>query len=344
MAGAELGPVLVSIVSHNDEAFLEACLKSVLAQTVPVRVKVLDNASTDATVRIARGFDVQVVESKENLGYGAGHNRNLAGEDFPAALLLNPDTVLRPDFTERLMGAMAEVEGAGMAGGKLIRMDRRGRRVLCRGHALIDSTGIYFTPSMRHFDRGSQREDLGQFDRRQLVFGITGAAVLCSREMIRDVSLDGEFFDEDFFLYREDADLAWRAQLRGWKAVYEPEAVALHRRAVFPSRRRQASRLANFHSLKNRYLMRIKNMDSAVRRRCFPYMDLRDLGILFYVALLEWSSWPAYWRVWKLRAKFQRKRQSIQSTRRVRPEEMAWWFSFKPRAKTCPVSEEGPMD
>ncbi len=334
MADSELkAPVLVSIVTFNDEAFLRPCLESVLGQTAPVRVKVFDNASRDGTCRIAREFPVELIESNQNVGYSVGHNRNLKGENYRAVLLLNADVILRCDYLEKLCPLLEEIDGVGMAGGKLLRMDSRCRRVLRRGHPLIDSAGIYFTPSQRHFDRGSQQEDTGQFDDRQLVFGITGAALLCRREMVEDVTVSGEFLDEDFFAYREDADLAWRAQLRGWRAVYDPAAQGCHCRKVLPSRRRLVSRLANLHSVKNRFLMRAKNMDPAVRRKCFPYMYLRDLAVIVYVFLLEWGSIPAFRQVWKLRRKYRRKRVLVQATRRVSPEEISDWFSFKPQAR-----------
>ena len=325
-------PVLVSLVTYNDEPFLARCLESVRKQTVPVRVKVFDNASEDRTREIARRFEVDLYESPANKGYSHGHNQNLRGEDFHAALLLNADVTLESDWLELLVAALNEVEGAGMAGGKLYRMDQNGKQVFRREAPVLDSSGIFFTPSQRHFDRGSEEEDHGQYDRRHLVFGITGAALLCSQEMLEDLRLDQEYLDEDFFAYREDADLAWRAQLKGWKAVYEPQARAFHCRQVLPSRRRQLSARINYHSLKNRYLMRMKNLDSTLRWHCFPYMWLRDVGILAYVLCFEWSSLPAYREVWRLRHKFREKRRRVQSTRRVDPQALAHWFSFTPTA------------
>jgi GT2 family glycosyltransferase len=307
--------VLVSLVTYNDEPFLARCLESVRKQTVPVRVKVFDNASEDRTREIARRFEVDLYESPTNKGYSHGHNQNLRGENFQAALMLNADVILEPDWLEVLVAALDEVEGAGMAGGKLYRMDQKGKQVFRREAPVLDSSGIFFTPSQRHFDRGSEEEDHGQYDRRQLVFGITGAALLCSQEMLEDLRLDQEYLDEDFFAYREDADLSWRAQLKGWKAVYEPQARAFHCRQVLPSRRRQLSALINYHSLKNRYLMRMKNLDPTLRWHCFPYMWLRDVGILAYVLCFEWSSLPAYREVWRLRHKFREKRRLMQSTR-----------------------------
>ncbi len=325
--------VLVSIVSFEDEEFLERCLASVQNQSHPCRVKVWDNASQDRSRQIARDFGAELAASRSNLGFAAGHNRNLQDEDFEFALILNPDVVLRHDYLARLVQALRQFPGFGMAGGKLLRMDASGRSILSRGFPLIDSTGIYFTPSLRHFDRGNGEEDRGQYQRPQWVFGLTGAAVLLRHTMLEELGFGREVFDEDFFAYREDADLSWRALLRGWKAIYVPEAEALHYRKVLPSRRRQLSRLINYHSVKNRYLMRLKNMDSAVRRRCFPYAYLRDLGIFVYVILLEWGSIPAFREVWTLRNRYREKRQVVQGGRRRAPAEVAAWFSFEPQAR-----------
>lgn len=328
--------VLVSLVTYNDESFLARCLEAVQDQTAQVRVKVFDNASRDGTLDVARGFGVEIHESGENLGYSVGHNHNLRDEDFDTVLLLNADVILQADYLEILLAAFDEVERAGMAGGKLYRMDEKGRQVLKGSFPVLDSTGIFFTPSQRHFDRGSEEEDRGQYDRRQFVFGITGATLLCKKEMLEDLRFGDEYLDEDFFAYREDADLAWRAQMRGWKAIYEPAARALHCRRVFPRDRRQLPALINYHSLKNRYLMRMKNLDSAVRRRCFPYMWIRDVEIFVYVLFLEWSSFPAYREVWRLRGKFRKKREQIQSGHLGGPRDIADWFSFKPVALDAP--------
>ncbi len=328
--------VLVSLVTHNDEPFLARCLEAVRSQTIQVRVKIFDNASQDGTGNVAQSFGVQLHKSTENLGYSFGHNYNLLDEDFDTVLLLNADVILQANYLEILLGALDEVEKTGMAGGKLYRMDRKGRQVLRRTFPVLDSTGMFFTPSQRHFDRGSEEEDHGQYNLRQFVFGITGATLLCKKEMLEDLRLGDEYLDEDFFAYREDADLAWRAQMRGWKVIYEPGAQALHCRRVFPRDRRWLPALVNYHSLKNRYLMRMKNLDSAVRRRCFPYMWIRDAGIFFYVLFFEWSSLPAYREVWRLRDKFQKKREHVQSTRSVSPDALADWFSFTPRALEAP--------
>ncbi len=326
-------PVLISIVSYRDERFLPKCLESVCNQGLSTNIRIFDNAASQAVETVGRRFGAEVFRSHENHGFSRGQNHNLLPEDYDFALLLNSDVVLHPGYLTTLIRVLEDVPSAGMAGGKLLRMDDDFMAIQKDKHAVLDSTGIYFTPAQRHLDRGSEEKDLGRYDRRQAVFGITGAAMLCRREMLRDVRFGDEYLDEDFFAYREDADLAWRAQILGWKAVYDPEAKALHKRVVHPSKRREVAAVLNCHSVKNRFLLRMKNMDSAVWRRCFPYMWLRDLSLLGYVALFEHSSWPAFAEVRRLRPRFEEKRRHLMARRRTSPEEIASWFAFRPVAK-----------
>ena len=326
--------VLVSLVTLNDERFLASCLEALGRQTVRCTLRIHDNASTDQTAEIARGYGVDVRLNATNSGYAAGHNLNLEARGFDYALLLNADVKLEPDYIEHLLAEMECRREVGMAGGKLLRMDAQGGKTLHEGVAVLDSAGIYFTPSQRHFDRGGGIPDRGQYDLAQFVFGVTGAAVLVRRSLVDDLEeRTGEFLDEDFFAYREDAELAWRAQIAGWKALYVPGAVAGHHRHVLPARRRNLNPLINYHSVKNRYLMRMKNMGPAVRRRCFPFAWIRDLGILVYVLLFEWSSIPALREAFRARHRFRAKRARLESSRRVSDADISRWFSFTPQAR-----------
>jgi len=120
---------------------------------------------------------------------------------------------------------------------------------------------------MRHVDRGWHEPEEHQFDRSEYVFGTTAAAALYRRDRIEDISIRGEFSDPDFFVYREDADVAWRAMLMGWRHLYTQAATAYPIRTANPSNRRSLPAMVNMHSLKHRFLMRIKNVTAGVHRR-----------------------------------------------------------------------------
>jgi GT2 family glycosyltransferase len=206
----------------------------------------------------------------------------------------------------------------------------------------IDSTGMYFTPAMRHFDRGWHEPDGNRFEHPQYVFGASAAAALYRRQMIEDISVDGDLFDPDFFAYREDADVAWRAQLLGWRCIYTPAAVAYHVRTVTPGNRRQVPAIINMHSVKNRFLMRIKNATPDVYRRYWLPMTARDLLVVAGCLLSEPSSLVAFWQVAKGFRNALRRRQIIMARRRVSDEALARWFSFQPAAE--PLNGEAALE
>lgn len=143
---------------------------------------------------------------------------------------------------------------------------------------------------------------------------------------VRDVSIGGEFLDEDFFTFREDADVAWRGRLFGWRALYVPDAVAYHVRTVTPAKRRSLPAAINMHGVKNRFLLRLKNEGLYLALRNAPFELARDLVAITAALTIERSSLPALSWLWKNRRRIMDKRSAIQSRRRVSDRELAGWF------------------
>ena len=330
------GTVCVAIVTCNSAIYIRRCLETLLRQPgIAFDVVVLDNASTDGTRKILKDFSkaVQVVFSPVNLGFAEAQNRIIAATRTDWVLTLNPDVLVEPGFVGRLLEAGESDPEVGAVCGKLLSIGPGFRHLPERR---IDSTGIFFTPAMRHFDRGWHELDSARFDRREYVFGATAAAALYRREMIQHVSIGGSFFDPDFFVYREDADVAWRAQLLGWRALYTPPATAYHVRTVTPANRRSVPARINMHSVKNRFLMRIKNSTSSLYRRCWFPMTMRDLMVAGGSVFWEPASLPAFWHVARCLPRALRQRRAIMARRRASDEDMARWFSFEPVAFPAP--------
>jgi GT2 family glycosyltransferase len=143
---------------------------------------------------------------------------------------------------------------------------------------------------------------------------------------LRDVAIGGETFDSDFFAYREDADLAWRGRLFGYRAMVVPEAVATHVRRVTPERRRELPAEINMHSVKNRFLLRWKNEGWYLAFRNAPFEIARDGVVLVAALTIERSSLPAFGWLWRNRARIRAKRSAIQKRRRVSDFDLARWF------------------
>jgi GT2 family glycosyltransferase len=149
---------------------------------------------------------------------------------------------------------------------------------------------------------------------------------------------DGEFFDEDFFAYREDADVAWRAQLMGWQCLYKTLSVSWHVRRVTPERFKELPDLINRHSIKNRFLMRAKNLSWPMCLRLLGPILLRDALILGYCLLVRPRLLSGLGVLWTRRDAIRRKRRRIQSRRRIGDAEMVRWFCNKPRSYPAGVA------
>jgi len=318
--------VAVNIVTFNSAADIAACLESLGAQTFrDFRIHILDNASSDDTVAMLKDFDVTFVQSAVNTGFAKAHNDLIRAYPSEYVLVLNPDAILKPDFLGKIVAALESRPDAASATGKLLRLDGK----------TLDSTGIIMLRGQRHLDRGADEPDLGQFDKAEDVFGPSGAAALYRLKALEDVAIPssapagssgGQFFDEDFFAYREDADLAWRCRLMGWNSIYVPGAVALHRRRVTPERRAQLPAIINYHGVKNRFLLRINNMTPSLYARDFLPITMRDLSVVGYVFAREWKSIGALAYVVRNFARLWKKRGAIQSRRRISGPELDHWF------------------
>ncbi len=319
--------VAITIVTFNSARFIAHCLRYVFAQDYSnFEVIVVDNASADETIAKLEPFRarIKLVQNAVNTGFAAGQNQAIALSASDWVLVLNPDVRLAADFIRNAIRGGESDERIGSVSGKLLRM---GADFEIPATKILDSTGIYFTAALRHFDRGSGETDTGRYDTAEYVFGVTGAAALYRRKMIEDVALSGEFFDSDFFAYREDADLAWRAQLLGWKCLYVPSAIAYHVRTVLPENRRSLAAAINMHSVKNRFLMRIKNITGGLYLRHLFAITWRDLLVIGACVVREWSSLPAFFFVLGNHRRTLEKRREIMRRRRADAKYMAAWFS-----------------
>lgn len=238
------GRVSVSLVTWNSWPIVEECITSLFRQNhQPLEVLLVDNASCDGTPGQVR-FNypqVTVFENARNEGFARGHNQNIRRSCGEYILILNPDVLLAPDFLKILVDKAREKGEGGAFSGLLMRMDEN----------KVDSAGIGFSKWKRVFDDrriGTTQE--------APIFGPSGAAALYRRFMLEDIREGDEYFDEAFFAYYEDVDLAWRAQKLGWSAWLIPEAKAWHARKAS---QREYNRVAQCFVFRNRYLTLLKN-------------------------------------------------------------------------------------
>ncbi|MDQ6803062.1 MAG: glycosyltransferase family 2 protein [Acidobacteriota bacterium] len=314
--------VTVVLITWNSAPYLRRCLEGIAQQTLPdVELIHVDNASVDDSVaRVVEVFPrSRQIKNPENRGFAAAANQaiRIASGDYVA--LCNPDAYLTPEYLPRIVDAFERAgENFGAATGKLMR---------AKGYDLepteeIDSMGIRMTRSGRHFDITGHRPPATGNE----VFGVSGAAGVYRKSFIINSTINNEFFDEDFFAYREDADVAWRGRLFGWRAMVVPDAIAYHVRSVTPERRRSLSPEINMHSVKNRFLLRLKNEGAYLAIRNAPFELARDLVVIGAALTIERSSFPALRWLWRNRRRILAKRREIQKRRRVSDRQLAEWF------------------
>lgn len=319
-----MADVELILITWNSSRYLDRCLEGIRRQTVAPTLIAVDNASEDETLSILQNASPSVlIRNERNEGYARAANQGFAAGAAPFVCVLNPDVYLEPDYLEKVIDAMRKIgPSCGSAAGKLLRGS--GSRIEPTG--VVDSLGIRMTRSNRHFDIGAGEPEPGWTEPRE-VFGVTGAAIVLRRALLNDVAIDGEVFDTDFFTYREDADLAWRARMFGWRSFCVPAAVGTHVRTVTPERRGELSPIVNYHGVKNRFLLRLKNPGARLLLRTLPWTLARDLVVVAATMTVEMSSFRAWGWLIRHLPDVWRKRRMIQERRTVGDVEIARWFS-----------------
>lgn len=327
--------IFVHIVTYNSAEVIESCVSSLLSQEGyelgrNLTIEVTDNASEDNTLEKVEALSgVACYRNEFNMGFCAAHNQGASrflASKAEIFLVLNPDTVVTPSAFLNFTRSFEPSLRVGAATGKLLRIDSGPRPV-------IDSTGIVFTKALRHFDRGEEELDNGQYDRSLEVAGGTGACLFLTREFICDVSFRAPYdedlgnvypelmsgreervqlFDEAFFAYREDADLAWRARLLGWRYRYLPEVVIYHGRRVTSTRRHSLPALINLLGVRNRFLLQLNNLSLLIESRCLlEGFLMRNALVIIGTVLRERTSLPAFKHLWLLRRRALARRREI---------------------------------
>ena len=350
-------PLIVHVLTYNNEKTIAACLRSLLAQKgfvlgESLHVHVSDNASNDDTRSLLRSFpstEITVFENEENTGFCRGHNLGIAralelGSSYIA--VINPDLHLEPNALRLMVDALEQDPRAGSACPKLLRADENLHPVQPRR---LDSSGMHMTPAIRHFDRGSEEFDIGQYENEEYVFGASGACMLLRREFVLDAafSVPGdtteiELFDESFFAYREDADLAWRGLQLGWKCRYCPSAVGFHTRVVLPERRDSLPPQLNAWSVRNRFLLQFNNFRPLSLLHCIPKTLYRNLIVLGAVCTIERSSFSGVLGALKALPSALIKRSAISQKTRVPGWRVAQWFKTDPYSESALSHEAEP--
>jgi len=316
--------LLVSVIipNWNGAHHLPVCLDALQAQTYPrVEVILVDNGSIDGSQALVseKYPEVRLLAQDHNLGLTGGNNAGFRVAQGEILISLNNDTEVAPRFVEALVDAMVEHPEAGMAAAKMLLFDRRDTI-----HSAGDGYGVDGIP----YNRGVWQRDEGQYDEPGWIFGGCGGAVAYRRAMLDQVGL----FDESFFMYCEDVDLNWRAQLAGWGCWYTPEAVVYHKLSATGG-----GAIASYYTGRNTLWVIAKNYPGALLRKHW----LRVLRAQWGVARDALQAWRGQAARARLRGQMAGllgwprmlgRRRAIQAGRRVKEHHIEALL-------TCPKNE-----
>jgi GT2 family glycosyltransferase len=297
----------VVIPNWNGAHHLPTCVNALRAQTYPaVEVIVADNASTDGSRELLAGQypEVRLVALPENRGFTGACNAGMEAANGEFVALLNNDTEADPGWIAAVVDMFNRHPEAGLVASKMLLFDDRRR---------FHTAGDLYRVDGRLVNRGVWEEDRGQYDQEEYVFSACGGSSAYRRRLLNEIGL----LDNDFFFSCEDMDLAWRAQLAGYRCVYAPKAVVYHRLAATGG-----GVTASYYDGRNTLWILIKDYPAALWRK-HALKILRAQWGLAWEALRAWRGAAARARLRGMAAslsgvpKMLRKRRRIQAHRRV---------------------------
>lgn len=343
-----LPKVTIQIVTWNSLKYLPECLKSIMAQTYrDWQILVVDNNSQDGTVDFLKNNfpEIGIFRNNRNLGFSRAHNQGIRLLSSPYVVVCNPDIVLDADWLEKIMAAAEDerYQNYGSFGGKLFKLKITDLEFnQWEQTDIIDSCGLQIFKNHLVTELGAGES--GQaFQEIREVFGQSGALVLYRRQALEEIflpaknNLGGEYFDEDFFSYKEDVDLAWRLRLAGWPALLVPSAQAYHVRSLSaPSERswlkrikhrRRQSAVSRYYSYRNHFLLLAKNEFIGNLFKYSPAVLWQELKKFFYVLFWEQSSLLGPFSALRLWPKMIKKRKCIFKTAKIKAKDIGFWLN-----------------
>lgn len=302
--------VTISLLTYNGARYLPACIAAVKDQTYrDWRLAVLDNGSHDESIAVMKELaagDERITAlppEPENLGFAAGHNRIMQAVKTTYVLLLNQDVIMEPDYLEKMLAFAEKNPSTAAVAGLLLRWNPDGtfRLTDASKTRTIDSAGLRLHRSFRVTDRQSGEDTTADQKESHEVFGVSGACPLYRREALERIG----WFDETFFSYKEDVDLAFRLRRAGYAARIVPTAVAYHHRGVGSNeiladtvmgKQHRARSFSNkLWSYRNHWYVLIKNVALAdwLRYSLFiGWYEAKKFGwLLLFDQKVLWCAW-----------------------------------------------------
>lgn len=265
--------VAIVVLNWNGADDAIACIASLLVQKDAVPdIILVDNDSHDDSVAILGQYVAKVkapihfIKNGINSGFTGGNNVGFSyalEQGYEYIGTLNPDASADASWTSSLIAELDAKNDVGIATGILARSDKK----------TVDTTAEQYTTWGIPSPRGRDGLLADAPNEPEYVFGSTGGGFIARAEMLKKIGL----FDEKFFMYFEDVDFSFRAQLAGYKVRYTPKAVAYHKLSASTNK---VPGLAVYNTFKNLPMLYVKNMPLPLCWKTYPRFVLAYTLIL----------------------------------------------------------------
>tara|TARA_Y100000310_G_scaffold145984_1_gene145361 strand:- start:964 stop:1836 length:873 start_codon:yes stop_codon:yes gene_type:complete len=287
--------ILISLLGFNSRKYLDKCLRAVFNQSYKnFKVLYIDNYSKDDSVQWMQKHypNFEIIKNKQNLGYAGGHNigiQKAISKNAKYILCLNPDIFLEKNYLQELINITEKNINIASISGKLLKYNWQNKKKT----NIIDSAGLKMKLSCQVVDRGRGMQDNTKYDTIEQVFGVSGAAPLYRISALKNIIHNKQAFDNRFFMYKEDVDLAWRLKNADYDAVYVPNARAYHDRTGTGSYFKLPYYI-KYYSIRNHLLMLGKNLKLQEIAWRWPFIIAHELQKLLYCLIFERKLLKAY--------------------------------------------------
>lgn len=348
--------ISVIILGYNSKKYLKWCFDSVLTQTHPnLEIIFVDNASTDDSIEFVEQYitrtkkqenkrTIRIIMNRENFGYTGGNNIGIKASNGEFILCLNPDIILDKNYIKNIINLFQKNPKIGAAAGKLLKFKFHNNTI--EKTNIIDSCGFKIFKSHRVIEQGGGEIDKGQYDITAKVFGVSGAAPILRKSALDNickhlhkafVNNSHNYFDNDFFAYKEDVDLAFRIMHAGCESWFEPKAIAWHHRwetgtrddeksKDIISRRRKRSKFVNYFSYRNHLYFLLKNEFFVNLLLYSPWITIYELKKLIFGLFFEKEVLRGLHDFAKNLSLTITKRRDILSKSAIKPKDIRKWL------------------
>lgn len=303
------------IVTYNSATYIKACLEALTQCTYPNKeILLIDNNSKDGTLAIAKKFSSKITihSLSTNKGYAGGHSYGISKAKSKYVFLLNPDTLVTPNFLEPLVNSLLE-NSQRAAAQPLVLLSQKPHKINLTGKV----THYLAFDWLRDYKANAHRAS-------GPIVSFSGSGILLDKTAYQEIG----GFDQNYFMYYEDSDLSWRFRLQGYALWYCSESKIFHDYKFIPNEQYQAFSQKVFWAERNRLYTFFKNYTLTTLLMLFPVFILMELALLVYFlskGLIK-VKLNSYFSLWQQRKTLLKTRKKIQHSRVINDREITREF------------------